>query len=170
VRKGILLILIVFIGSMRLYAQEDTARELAMLLSSGEDMDGVYKQAGNAFANRLEPNVKSRILRELTKEEKERFAHFWYTKMLEIMPIVSVEDAMVKILNENLTNAEMQEMIVFYTSPVGIKLIELAPTFRAEKQKAAEELGRAATQKGNLEKIETELKNAFPEWFGRPGT
>jgi hypothetical protein len=58
VRKGILLILIVFIGSMRLYAQEDTARELAMLLSSGEDMDGVYKQAGDAFATRLEPNVQ----------------------------------------------------------------------------------------------------------------
>jgi hypothetical protein len=55
--------------------------------------------------------------------------------MLEIMPMVSVEDAMVKILNENLTDAEMQEMIVFYTSPVGIKLIELAPTFRAEKRK-----------------------------------
>jgi hypothetical protein len=149
---------------------EATARELSRIMSSYEDIDGIYNQAGKAFAARLQPNIQSKIKRQLTNDEKERLSQFWYAKLQELMPVASIQDSLVIILNKNLTDAEMHELIAFYTSTIGQKLLVLQPTFKAEEQKAAAELGRTAMQQENVEKIRIELKIAFPEWFAQPGT
>ena len=74
-------------------------------------------------------------------------------------------DLHVKIYDRHLTHSEVRELIQFYQSPTGQRLVFLLPTFIEEGHQAGTELGRKIGEEASEEAVR-ELMERYPELRG----
>ena len=132
--KRLSLILILFLVSFSSSFAQDKASDLKKLfglMKSEEMVDKMTQNLIPLFRKQAEENIKG-------EDEKEKFNVFMDFMMGELksMTMKMVNEDMVVIYDKHFTHQEIKDLIRFYESPTGKKMIEKTPVVMKEFMEA----------------------------------
>lgn len=132
--KRLSLILILFLVSFSSSFAQDKASDLKKLfelIKSEEMVDKMTQNLIPLFRKQAEENIKG-------EDEKEKFNVFMDFMMGELksMTMKMVNEDMVVIYDKHFTHQEIKDLIRFYESPTGKKMIEKTPVVMKEFMEA----------------------------------
>jgi hypothetical protein len=124
-----------------------------------------YSQAANSLSTRVQPSIQRYLKRLLTDDEKKRLASYWLDALKELMPMESIAEVIASTIANHFTDDEINEIIRFYDTPVGQKLLGTTPILTKEVRKAERELIAKMADKETLKNLMEKFRKAFPEWL-----
>jgi len=87
--------------------------------------------------------------------------------LADVLTPATFEEAAVRVYAANFSAAELEEMLVFYDSPVGRKTIQLEEKIAGEVDDAMERILGGEQLDALIDKIDEALEAAFPELADR---
>ncbi|MCY3870420.1 MAG: DUF2059 domain-containing protein [Gemmatimonadetes bacterium] len=105
-------------------------------------------------ASNLSMQIMNRLI--LTMQEGRSDAHkkFWADYMAEVNPNDLIE-MIIPIYEKHFTHEEIKQLIAFYESPIGKKMLKVQPQIMMESIAAGEEWGKQLVQRA-MEKLREE--------------
>ena len=163
-KKAILVVTFAIIA-LALSAQEDPAHMLVEKLVAANNTEELYSQAANLVTARLQPSIQRYLKRPLSDDEKQRLVSYWVDALKELMPLESIEEVLASTIANHFTDEELGEIIQFYETPVGKKLLEITPTITKEFRSAERDLISKMGDKETLRKLLERFRKEFPDWL-----
>lgn len=137
-----------FIGSNSAYAEE--ASSPAMRLLEVIDFEGTSKQAANAAMTPMIEQIKAKGLPDKAIIEFKEAAERFFTKTFGD-PAIKTE--MAGIYEKHFTNKELEELLVFYQTPLGKKTLLTLPNVMKESMIIGQKFA-AKNQQGFQQEIQ----------------
>ena len=91
---------------------------------------------GDNISSAISTNVRSIMGQSLAQDRLEKFMATFEQKLRTAAPATSVENLMVPIYAQHFSTDDIQELIRFYQSPVGQRVIKVLPQVSQESQDA----------------------------------
>jgi hypothetical protein len=109
------------------------------------------------------PVFEAKLGRRLSDDERTRFQAVWRRSFTETIPRAEFEDAMVPVIAKYLSEDDVNELLRFYHSPVGAKVLRVHAPLSADAAAAARAIFEA--RRSELQsRFTLELQKEFPEF------
>lgn len=117
-----------------------TVIEFFEVTASEDLLKSIKAVAVNAFVPRLSAlnPGKEQLVRELVEEELQRALD----EMSKVM-----EARLIEVYGQNFTLEEMRQLVAFYRSPLGIKLLQMQPSISRETVALSKTTGQASAER-----------------------
>lgn len=163
-KKAILVVTFAVIA-LALGAQEDPAHMLVEKIVAANNTEELYSQAANLVAARLQPSIQRYLKRQLSGDEKQRLVLYWVDALKELMPIESIKEVLASTVANHFTDEELKEILQFYETPVGKKLLGITPTITKEFRSTERDLISKMGDKETLHRLLDRFRKEFPDWL-----
>jgi len=161
-KKAILLSAVLFIAASAVFSQtkQESIRELIHLTQTDSMMEKVYKSIMPTIMKQISTEMKDSSALDMTKE----LMNSMMQSGKEISKKIMDEDV-AGIYEKYYTEKEIQDLVTFYKSSTGRKVIEKAPEMQGEimtivMQKMMPEIRKNTTEMAIKLKEELEKRNA----------
>jgi hypothetical protein len=120
-------------------ATKEDVRQFFKVVMVRRQMDAVLTAMRQQMP-RMMADVIQKSLPNATPEEMEKLNGFFsdqYSQMAATMPIEEMLEAMIPAYQKHLTHGDLQELIGFYTSPLGKRIVSEMPVITTEAMQYA---------------------------------
>ena len=131
---------LVLIGALNVVADEKAD---SAAVSMRADIKRLMEITG---AGNLSIQIMNRMMLTMRKGHKDVPEEFWDNFMAEIDPNGLIE-IIIPIYEKHLTHEDIKQLIAFYESPIGKKLIKVQPQIMMDSMTAGEEWGKKLVKK-----------------------
>lgn len=148
-------------------ADDDRHEALTRQMVEMEFGKGVFQeitaQLTDTAMSGMPQAMESRLGRELSPGEQEQLALLVRGVFMEVFPQNAWEDAMVPVYMKYLGVDDVEEVLTFYKTSVGAKMLELQATLMREGVSARENLLQERNDEF-MRRFSEELAEQFPDW------
>jgi hypothetical protein len=148
-----------------LSSASDAPLEIAKLITQAETRDSIYTSVLNGFLQQFEPAITEGIRRPITDAEKTKLRMFFRPRLEALITESHIHLAVAEAVRTNFSQKEMSDILQFYNSPAGQKLLDLNRTFGAKVVNSGYNLGKSLANKQWFDKVMIEMKVEFPQFF-----
>lgn len=140
---------------------QETARELVRVAFSTQMFDAMVKQAARAGVTMVKTNMEARTGRPMTTAEQEKVSSAFQRSFRKVFPQAEWETLMSEIIARHFTEDDLREVLGFYRTPVGAKVMRLNTVVSQDGASAGERFIRTREQEFNRV-FQEELRQEFP--------
>jgi hypothetical protein len=138
------------------------AKELARLTLSSGPFEQFGTRAGKAGALQVQTGLEDRLERKLTEDESRRLTEVFTRVLKETIPQSEFEENLAGQVARYYSPQELTELVAFYRTPLGMKVLRFMSTFAEENALVTQQL--AATRREQLiERLNAELARELPK-------
>lgn len=158
IRTCLTLSIFLLVFSNSAFGSETTHLETAKKLVSLFDIEQTYKlMIGAAGANISDMVIKNQPCLEPFKEDVREVSDQIVRKMLPREFFQQLTDEAAKIYVKHYSEGELQELITFYETPIGKKILKLQPQISAESATISMQMLQKSMGKMNVQAETTKL-------------
>ncbi len=133
------------------------AHETVQLVMSYGAFETIMEQATIAAMDVMRVGLQTELGRELSYRENEQIRIAFRRAMSTVFPQKVWEDAFVPLYMKYFDAAEMEKVLEFYKTPLGLKFLAVTPRLQQEGAQAGRELARTK-EKEFLRRFEYEIR------------
>lgn len=127
----------------------------------------ITAQLTNTAMSGMPQAMESRLGRELSPGEQEQLAMLVRGVFMEVFPQNAWEEAMLPVYMKYLNSDDVEDVLTFYKTPVGEKMLRLQATLMREGVSARENLLQERNEEF-MRRFAEELAEQFPDWEAGP--
>ena len=137
------------------------AREIARLTYVSDVFDAAARAGGAVGVRGVRADLERQLRRPLSEDEAGRLQALLTRLLTEMLPKSDFEDFYASLLALHFSPQELVELLAFYRTPLGAKLVRVAPSLNTEASAWGQ---RMATQRGREfnERFNAEFLREFP--------
>ena len=128
--------------------REDVSQQLARLRFDGKSFDVLLRQSAREAFVAVYPDLRVRFQRELSPSEDSQLQQIIRQVLLEVYPQALWEKEVSAVYARYFTSQELEEMVRFYASPIGVKIRQVESNLAAEEIAATQQMIR-----GRLDRV-----------------
>ena len=128
--------------------REDVSQQLARLRFDGKSFDVLLRQSAREAFVAVYPDLRVRFQRELSPSEDSQLQLIIRQVLLEVYPRALWEKEVSAVYARYFTSQELEEMVEFYASPIGVKIRQVESNLAAEEIAATQQMIR-----GRLDRV-----------------
>ena len=132
------------VTSRRPYAEtpEDLARELVRLNLRYGMYEALSEQAANSMLVSCKEDFERELGREFYETEYEELQEVMKRTLMDVFTPQVWEEAIVPVYMKHFTADELRDLLQFYETPVGFKLLEAQMPLRNDYEKTAQKMAQ----------------------------